>query len=240
MSTKRFLILSAVLLIVLVPTSIILGGNPFGKVTSTIDGYTTFDSDMINVEQVVQTGKGVYVAVLDTGLAPNWKDYFPAERIATNLGTGFEQAVSFKADNDVCGLGVEVGALRQSTYIGSTGSTHGTHVTSTIIGYFYQSNIDAASGFNLPPIMVRGIAPEVTIIPVKVLADYQVPALPKCGAGIPASSAVFGTNEMVAAGIDYVTSLANAGYRPMVINMSLGGGPGEPISGVEKAAVDRA
>ena len=240
MSPKRFLILFTVLLIVIVPTSIILGGNPFGSVGSTVDGYPTFDSDMINVEQVAQTGKGVYVAVLDTGLAPNWKDYFPAERIATNLGTGFEQTVSFKAGNDVCGLGVEIGALRQSTYIGSTGSTHGTHVTSTIIGYFYQSNVDAVSGFNLPPIIVRGIAPEATIIPVKVLADYQIPALPKCGSGIPASSAVFGTSEMVAAGIDYVAGLARAGYRPMVINMSLGAGASEPISAVEKAAVDRA
>ena len=106
MSPKRFLILFTVLLIVIVPTSIILGGNPFGSVGSTVDGYPTFNSDMINVEQVAQTGKGVYVAVLDTGLAPNWKDYFPAERIATNLGTGFEQAVSFKAGNDVCVLGV--------------------------------------------------------------------------------------------------------------------------------------
>jgi subtilisin family serine protease len=123
--------------------------------------------------------------------------------------------------------------------VGSTGSTHGTHVTSTILGYFYRSNSDAAAGFPLPPIMVRGIAPEVTIIPVKVLADYHVPALPKCTdpGPIPAQSAVFGTSAMVAAGIDYVTDLAIAGYRPMVINMSLGGSELEPV---EQAALDRA
>jgi hypothetical protein len=34
---------------------------------------------------------------------------------------------------------------------------------------------------------------------------------------------VFGTNEMVAAGIDYATDLAIDGYNPMVINMGLGG-----------------
>jgi len=47
---------------------------------------------------------------------------------------------------------------------------------------------------------------------------------------------------MVAAGIDYVTSLKEGVLRdhPVVINMSLGGGAGEPISAVEKAAVDRA
>jgi subtilisin family serine protease len=87
--------------------------------------------------------------------------------------------------------------------------------------------------------MVRGIAPDVTIIPVKVLADYQVPALPKCTnpGPIPAQSAVFGTDQMVAAGINYVTDLAIAGYRPMVINMSLGG---DALAPIEKDAIDRA
>jgi subtilisin family serine protease len=85
--------------------------------------------------------------------------------------------------------------------------------------------------------MVRGIAPDVTIIPVKVLVDYQVPALPKCDNPVPAQNAVFGTSAMVAAGIDYVTDLAIAGYRPMVINMSLGGSELEPV---EQAALDRA
>jgi hypothetical protein len=70
---------------------------------------------------------------------------------------------------------------------------------------------------------VRGIAPEVTIIPVKVLADYQILSMPKCNGGIPKQSVVFGTDEMVVAGINYVTDLAIAGYKPMVINMSLGG-----------------
>ena len=240
MLSKRLPIIFVILLIVVFPTSIILSGNPFNGLTSTVGGYSTWDSDLINIENVSQTGAGVYVAVLDTGLVSNWKDYFPTERIATKLGTGFDQSVSFKAGNDVCGLGVEVGQLRQTTYIGSTGSSHGTHVTSTIIGYFYRSNTDAVQGFPLPPIVVRGIAPDVTIIPVKVLADYQVPALPKCGTGIPAQHAVFGTSEMVAAGIDYVTGLAKAGYKPMVINMSLGGDPDDPIDPVEKAAVDRA
>ena len=138
---------------------------------------------------------------------PNWRDYFPDARIRTDLGTGFDQPVSFKAKKDECGLGVEVGNLSQSTWVGSTGSTHGTHVASTILGYFYRSNFDAVGGFPLPPIMVRGIAPNVTIIPVKVLADYQVPALPKCDdpGPQPAGKAVFGTDAMVAAGIDYVT-----------------------------------
>jgi subtilisin family serine protease len=213
-------------------------GNPFDGVPSTVDGYATWDSDLINIEGVSQTGEGVYVAVLDTGLMPNWRDYFPEERVNTALGTGFDQPVSFQASKkNPCRLEVSVGQLHQTTWVGSTGSTHGTHVASTVIGYFYRSNSDAAAGYPLPPIMVRGIAPEVTIIPVKVLADYQVPATPKCPSPLPSSKAVFGTDEMVAAGINYATDLAIAGYKPMVINMSLGG---SELAAVEQAAIDRA
>ena len=237
---KRVLFSTLTIIAILAMTfSVALAGNPFADEISTVDGYETWDSDMVNIEAVDQTGAGVYVAVLDTGLVPNWRDYFPEERVATELGTGFYQPVAFKVKKDQCGLGYNKGGLQQSTWVGSTGSTHGTHVASTILGYFYRSNSDAAAGFPLPPIMVRGIAPEVTIIPVKVLANYQVPATPNCTdpGPLPASKVVFGTDEMVAAGINYVTDLAIAGYRPMVINMSLGGSELVPI---EQAALDRA
>lgn len=226
------------LLILLAALSLLSTAALAQQKKQTLATYSTWDADMINSETTSQTGAGVYVAVLDTGLVPNWSDYFPVARIATKLGTGFYQPVSFKARNDTCGLGITVGQLQQSTFIGSNGSTHGTHVTSTIIGYNYRSNTDAAQGYALPPIYVRGIAPNVTIIPVKVLADYQVPALPKCPPnGIPAQVATFGTDEMVAAGINYVTKLAKAGYRPMVINMSLGG---SELAQIEKDAIDNA
>jgi subtilisin family serine protease len=214
-------------------------GMPFQGETSTAGGYSTWDSDMINIENVDQTGAGVYVAVLDTGLVPNWQDYFPQERVNTTLGIGFDQPVAFTVSrDDPCKLGVTVGQLHQTTWVGSTGSTHGTHVTSTILGYFYRSNSDAAAGYPLPPIIVRGIAPDVTVIPVKVLADYQVPATPQCPDNPqPAAHVVFGTDEMVAAGINYVTDLAIQGYKPMVINMSLGG---SELAADEQAAIDRA
>jgi hypothetical protein len=126
-----------------------MAGNPFKDLTTTEGGYHTWDSDLINVDAVSQTGHGVYVAVLDTGLVPNWKDYFPNARVATNLGTGFDQPVTFRSSskNNPCGLETEVGNLQQSTWVGSTGSTHGTHVASTILGYTYRSNSDAAGGF---------------------------------------------------------------------------------------------
>jgi subtilisin family serine protease len=218
----------------------VLAQNVFRGVASTADGYSTYDADMIDLENVTQTGHGVYVAVLDSGLAPNWKDYFPAARIAEKLGKGFVQPVSFKAFNDRCGFGVTTGQLRETTFIGSRGTEHGTHVTSTILGFFYRSNFDAASGFAIPALMVRGIAPDVTVIPVKVLADYQIPELPQCDnpeISTASQLAVFGTDDMITAGIDYVTDLAIAGYRPMVINMSLGG---SALSASEQAALDRA
>jgi subtilisin family serine protease len=218
-----------------------LAGNPFATSTSTAGGNETWDSDQINTENVSQTGAGVYVAVLDTGLVPNWKDYFPDARIAQELGTGFYQGVSFKSSDDPCNVDPVIERnLRQVSFIGSRSSSHGTHTTSTIIGYNYDSNSDTAGGFSLPPIQVRGIAPNATIIPVKVLADYQIPSLPKCDDPSVATGLInFGTDSMVSAGIDYVTSLAQgklAGKR-IVINMSLGDSvPSAQI----RSAIDRA
>jgi hypothetical protein len=236
------LVLATTALVAAAPAA--LAGNPFSKATSTAGGYHTWDSDLIDVEQVSQTGAGVYVAVLDTGLAPNWADYFPKARVRTDLGVGFEQQVNFKAASDgkdPCGVEVEKGQLRTTTWVGSRGSTHGTHVASTIIGYSYYSNFDALGGYPLPAIQVRGIAPGVTIIPVKVLSDYQVPALPKCPdpALQKQGNVVFGTDEMVAAGINYVTDLKKGVLKgsPVVINMSLGG---PELAGVEKKALDDA
>jgi subtilisin family serine protease len=237
-SKRTTLAVSAGLTVVVCSTA--LAGNPFKGLTTTEGGYHTWDSDLINVDAVSQTGHGVYVAVLDTGMVPNWRDYFPEARVAAQLGTGFDQPVSFRASkNNPCGVEVEVGQLQQTTWVGSTGSTHGTHVASTILGYNYYSNFDAAGGFPLPPVQVRGIAPDVTVIPVKVLSDYQVPSLPKCTDPGPQAAAkvVFGTSAMVAAGIRYATDLKRAGYSPMVINMSLGG---SELEQVEQDALDYA
>lgn len=203
-------------------------------------GYLTWDADMIDVERVTETGAGVYVAVLDTGLAPNWRDYFPRAAVATHLGTGFEQSVTFRSPKlSSCEIRVERGPVRQSTWVGSVGSTHGTHVVSTILGYRYQDNADTLAGYPLPAIQVRGLAPGVTVIPVKVIGDHQIPAMPTCGSipAVPAQEAVFGTEKTLAAGIDYVRSLAEAGHRPMVINLSLGGGIPDPAI---RQALDRA
>src|SRR3954453_6789092 len=93
---KRALLPAIVLMLPLAPAA--SAGKPnAGSATSTVDGYHTYDADMINIENVSQDGDGVYVAVLDTGLVSNWSDYFPKARIAADLGVGFSQNVAYKA-----------------------------------------------------------------------------------------------------------------------------------------------
>jgi len=185
---------------------------------------TTWDIDMIDSDITGYTGRNVYVAVLDTGLVPNWRDYFPADRIATNLGKGFYEPVRVDAKT---GELVYAGFVVETSFIGSTLSTHGTHVVSTIIGYNYYAPSDAVSGYPLPPIFVEGVAPDVTIIPVKVLSAYHLP-------GYSGPYGVeFGTDLAVAAGIHYATELKLKGYSPMIISMSLGGD--EPSDIIEDA-----
>jgi subtilisin family serine protease len=183
-------------------------GGPISTVAATdfLVGLSTWDLDAINVtdfgfdnRQVAQDGTGVYVAVLDTGLVSNWNYYFPADRIAT------QYAISFG------GGGGEKGEV--STQPGKWGrdqNSHGTHVTSTILGYQFGVN------------PINGVAPMATVIPVKVLNQNGS-----------------GWSSVIARGIVYVADLKAdqlAGY-PVVINMSLGG-PG--LEAMEKAAIDYA
>lgn len=88
--------------------------------------------------------------------------------------------------------------------------SHGSHVTSTILGY----------SLNGTP--VNGVAPMATVIPVKVLNQNGS-----------------GWSSVIARGIVCVADLKHgplAGY-PVVINMSLGG---PVLDAVEKAAIDYA
>jgi len=183
-------------------------GSPIDTVSAAdfSDGLSSWDLDAINVtdwgttaRQVAYDGSGVYVAVIDTGLVDTWRQYFPQERIAV------EYAKSFG------GGGGEVGSVsEQPNKWEHDQNSHGTHVTSTILGYSMGSRI------------INGVAPMVKIIPVKVLNQNGS-----------------GWSSVVAQGIAYVASLKKgplADY-PVVINMSLGG---PALDAMEKTAIDEA
>lgn len=170
------------------------------------NGLSTWNMDAINVtdwgfdnRQVGFDGTGVYVAVLDTGLVKNWRQYFPEERIAAEYGKSFG------------GGGAERGHVSEQPNKWELDTdSHGTLVTSTIIGY---------SLFGTP---INGVAPKARVIPVKVL-----------------NNAGWGWSSVIAQGITYIAGLkANelADY-PIVINMSLGGPVQDPL---EKTAIDYA
>jgi subtilisin family serine protease len=145
------------------------------------------------------------VAILDTGLLPTWRQYFPQERIAVGLAKTFGGGASNgnvseppnKWEQDV--------------------NSHGTHVTSTVIGY----SLLQPNGSRVP---INGVAPMATIIPVKVL-----------------NQSGSGWSSAIAEGITYIGRLKAAGGalagNPVVINMSLGG---SVLDAVEKAAIDYA
>ena len=174
-------------------------------VTDFANGLNTWDQDAIDVTDLgagrVQAldGTGTYVAVLDTGLLDSWRQYFPQERIATEWARAFG------------GGGGEVGTVSsQPNKWEHDQHSHGTHVTSTVIGY------------SLRGVPVNGTAPRATVIPVKVLNQNGS-----------------GWSSVIARGIVYVTDLKKgplAGH-PVVINMSLGG---PVLDAVEQAAIDYA
>ena len=57
---KRLLFVALTMIAALSLTfSVAWAGNIFNDLTSTISGYPTWDSDMINIEAIKQTGAGV-------------------------------------------------------------------------------------------------------------------------------------------------------------------------------------
>lgn len=183
-------------------------GSPVDTVSASdfSTGFSTWNLDSVNATDtltetrtVEYAGTGVYVAVLDTGLVDSWRQYFPEERIAEEYGIAFG------------GGGGEVGTVSsQPNKWEHDQDSHGTHVTSTILGYQLGIN------------QINGVAPLATVIPVKVLNQNGS-----------------GWSSVVARGIVYVADLKMnelAGY-PVVINMSLGG---SELDAMEKAAIDYA
>lgn len=185
--------------------------------TNFAGGLSSWDQDAINVTNRIEnptppptttfngrtealTGSGVYVAILDTGLLPTWRQYFPQQRVATQFAKSFG------------GGGQDRGNVsEQPNKWESDVNSHGTHVTSTVLGY----QID-------PTFQINGTAPLATIIPVKVLNQNGS-----------------GWSSVIARGILYIRDLKLGPLAsfPVVINMSLGG---PSLDVLERAAIDAA
>lgn len=174
--------------------------------TSFEDEFGSWNLDMINVTEgigvatkrvVGQTGLGTYVAVIDTGLLKTWRAYFDESSIASEFGAAFG------------GGGGERGTVStQPNKWELDQDSHGTHVTSTILG------------FKQPARTITGVAPGAKVIPIKALGQNGS-----------------GWSSVVAAGITYVANLKAGPLSgsPVIINMSLGG---PDLDGVEKEAID--
>ena len=152
-------------------------------------GISTWNMDMINITDyddgrvVKYDGEGVYVAVLDTGLVANWRDYLPADQVATQYAKAFAG-----------GAGVNSNVAEPTNLWERDTDSHGTHVTSSILG------------FNIYGIPVNGAATGAMVIPVKVLGNDGS-----------------GWSSVIVEGITYIADLKEYLNAPMVINMSLGG-----------------
>jgi len=169
------------------------------------EGINSWDMDAIDVTDfgagrtVEYNGDGVYVAVLDTGLLSTWRAYFPESQIAAGWARCFG------------GGGGEMGFVSsQPNKWQLDQRSHGTHVTSTILGYWLGAT------------RINGAAPNAKVIPVKVLNQNGS-----------------GWSSVIARGIVYVANLKAGPLTdsPVVINMSLGG---SVLDAVEKAAIDYA
>jgi subtilisin family serine protease len=171
-----------------------------------LGGINMWNLDAVNVTNpqpgvdrtISYDGTGVYVAVLDSGLLDSWRQYFPQERIAVEFARAFASPIDFSN-------------AEPTNQWEHDQNSHGTHVTSTILGY------------SLGGTPINGVAPMATVIPVKVLGNN--------GSGF---------SSMIARGIVHAANLKISGAlggAPLVINLSLGG---SALDAVEKSAIDYA
>ncbi|HVE78270.1 MAG TPA: S8 family serine peptidase [Gemmatimonadaceae bacterium] len=177
-------------------------------------GMSVWNLDAINVTSgpgaakraVEYTGRGVYVGVIDSGLLSSWRSYFLPQRIATQYATSFVGG----------GAAAQGATPTPPDWWERDQNSHGNHVTSTILGF----NLVGA-----PTTQVTGVAPEATVIPVKVL-----------------NQSGRGWWSGIAQGLVHITRLKRGPLAgsPVVVNISIGGSPFFPIASIMQAAVDDA
>jgi subtilisin family serine protease len=164
----------------------------------------TWNQDMADTQGSGYDGTGVTVAVVDSGLPQNWDEFLPA-----GVHVDLEHAAGFGSEgygdfhnpvNAVRGVGGHIGLF-----------PHGLAVSSVITGF-------PSDSFG----SIGGAAPGVTILPVRVLNQFN-----------------FTWSSWCAAGILHVARLKAEGILsgPVVINFSIWFG-GNPI--ILRSAIDYA
>jgi len=147
-----------------------------------------------DAREVAETGAGVHVALIDSGLIKNWRDFLLEGRVRTDLARAF-MGGGATAENNVPGPTAPASAP-DNLWERDTNS-HGTAVASHVIGFKAGARI------------VEGVAPGAKIIPLKVFPNGQA---------FTWSSHVIAAIEYV------VELKERGAIGPVVINLSLGGG----------------
>lgn len=206
------------------------GSDPVGT-------YVPWDVDIVNAENYLDGGDGVYVAVLDTGLISSWASFVaPTAIIETSLGRGWSYDITWNTTKNDFDF---VQNTNRGFITSTIGSGHGTHVTCEMVGY-QRSTIGVA------PHIVQGVAPKVHIIPLLGLDTWLVPTPdptyynPYWGTVNYGGYVLFrgGDTWMLVSAINYVASLADAHPNwKIIVNNSWGSSEPDPEI---RAAVDNA
>lgn len=151
------------------------------------------------------TGKGIHVAILDTGVRTSHEMFTGKDFVEACFSTTLDGYYS----TTVCpnGLEAQVGPGAAAPNAGS----HGTHVAGIAAG----NNPGYSAGE-----AHRGVAPEADIIAVQVFSKFSDPACSYFG--LPAPCYLSYDSDQLA-GLEFVYSLRSS-FTIGAVNMSLGGG----------------
>jgi subtilisin family serine protease len=191
---------------------------------SPMEDPTPWWVDIVNADYDANGGDGIYVAVLDTGLVANWQFFFPQAKIKWEWGRGWSYFVTWNPGINDFDWTPDP---NRGFITNAVGSGHGTHVTSTIVGYrFATATAD---------MWIQGVAPKVTIIPVLGLDYWWVPCPDPNYPGYHNGYVLFGGGDdwMLTSAIYYLTDLAESENIKLVISNSWGGD--EPSPALEAA-----
>ncbi len=168
--------------------------------TDIIDAVDVQESGIIgnpDPREVTQSGAGVHVAVIDTGLIRTWREFLPEERVRADLARAF-MGGGATADDFV--PVDEFHASNPANLWERDTVGHGLAVAAHVIGFKVPD----------PTFLADGVAPGALIVPLKVF---------------PNGLATTFSSRIIAA-IEYVTGLKQNGViGPTVINLSTTGDP---------------